>query len=148
MNINSNKEDYQKEADVKAITKKAKYCVGVLSKSKNQKEDDKLKINSHATSYVTAKMSNNEEIYNLLINIIQQKAASEVELECFEGNPLEYNHFADLFREVIEKWIPDPKGRLLRLLKYTRGEAHDLINNCVQEQSYMGYSHPLQLLRK
>ena len=89
MNINSNKEGYQKEADVKAITKKAKYCVGVLSKSKNQKEGDKLKLSSHATSYVTAKMSNNEEIYNLLINIIQQKAASEVELECFEGNPLE-----------------------------------------------------------
>ena len=30
----------------------------------------------------------------------------------------EYNHF------VVEKWIPEPKGRLLRLLKYTRGEAH------------------------
>ena len=37
MNINSDKEGYQKEADVKAITKKAKYCVRVLSKSKNQK---------------------------------------------------------------------------------------------------------------
>ena len=147
-NINSNKKGCQKEADVKGNTKAAKYSVGELPKSKNQKEENKLKLNPLATSYVPAKMSNNEEMYNLLINMIQQQAAPEVELECFDGNPLEYNHFADLFREVVEKWIPEPKGRLLRLLKYTRGEAHDLIKHCVQEPSYMGYSHAQQLLRK
>ena len=38
-------------------------------------------------------------------------------------------------------------GRLLRLLKYTRGAAHDLIKHSVQEPSYMG-SHAQQLLRK
>ena len=80
--------------------------------------------------------------------MIQQQAAPEVELECFDGSPLEYNHFADLFREVVEKWISEPKGRLLRLLKYTSGEAHDLTKHCVQELSYMGYSHAQQLLRK
>ena len=87
-------------------------------------------------------------MYNLLINMIQQLAAPEVELECFDRNPLEYNHFADLFREEADKWIPEPKGMLMRLLKYTRGEAHDLIKHCVQEPSYMGYSHAQQLLRK
>ena len=80
--------------------------------------------------------------------MIQQQAAPEVELKCFDGNPLKYNHFIDLFREVVEKWIPEPKGRLVRLLKYTRGEAHDLIKHCVQEPLYMGYSHAQQLLRK
>ena len=33
-------------------------------------------------------MSNNEEIYNLLINIIQQQEAPDIELECFDVNPL------------------------------------------------------------
>ena len=78
-------------------------------------------------------MNNNEEMYNLLIDIIQQQAAPAVELECIDGKPSEYNHVADLFREVVEKWIPEEKGRLLRLLKYIRGEAHDLIKHCVQE---------------
>ena len=62
-------------------------------------------------------------MYNLLINIIQQEAATEVELECFDGNPLEYKNFADLFSEEVEKWIPEPKGSLPRLFKYARGEA-------------------------
>ena len=137
MNINSNKEGCQKEADVKGNIKAAKYSAGELLKSKNQKEDKKLKLNPHATSYVPAKVSNNEEMYDLLIDMIQQGAAPAVELECFDGNPLEYNHFLDLFREVVDKWISEPKGRLLRLFKYTRGEAHNLIKHCVQEPSYM-----------
>ena len=64
--------------------------------------------------------------------MIQKQAAPEVELECFDGNSLEYNHFVDLFREEVEKWIPELKGRLLRLLKYTTGEAHDLIKHCAR----------------
>ena len=80
--------------------------------------------------------------------MIQQQATPKAELQCFDGNPLEYNHFADLFREVVEKWIPEPEGRLLRLLKYTRGEAQDLIKHCVEEPSYMGYSHAQELWRK
>ena len=51
-----------------------------------------MKLNPHATSYVPVKMSNNEEVYDLLINMIQQQAAPEVDLKCFHGNPLEYNH--------------------------------------------------------
>ena len=89
-----------------------------------------------------------KKMYNLLINIIQQEAATEVELECFDGNPLEYKNFADLFREEVEKWIPEPKGSLPRLFKYARGEALNLIKHCVEEPSYMGYGHAQQHLRK
>ena len=49
MNINSNQEVCQKEADVNGNTKTAKYSVGELLKSKSQKEDSKLKLNPHAT---------------------------------------------------------------------------------------------------
>ena len=73
--------------------------------------------------------------------MIEQQAVPDVEMETFDGNPLEHHHFIDLFREVVEKWIQDPKGRLLRLMKYTRGEAHDMIKHCLQEPSYIGYTH-------
>ena len=55
-NMNSNKEGCQKEADVKGNTKAPKYSVGELPK---------LKLNPHGTSYVPAKMSNNEEMGGL-----------------------------------------------------------------------------------
>ena len=82
---------------------------------------------------MSAKMSNNEKMYAPLINIIQQQAATESELKCFDGNSLEYNHFVDQFRVAAVTWIPKPKEKLLRLLKYTTGEAHDLIKHCMQE---------------
>ena len=54
--MNSNKEGCQKEADVKGNTKAPKYSIGELPK---------LKLNPHGTSYVPAKMSNNEEMGGL-----------------------------------------------------------------------------------
>ena len=68
----NNKGCQQKEADVKGNTKAVKHSVGELPQSKKQKEDNKLTLNPHAKSYVPAKMSNNEEMYDLLINMTQQ----------------------------------------------------------------------------
>ena len=34
-------------------------------------------------------------------------------METFDGNPLEYHPFVDLYREVEEKWKQDSKERLI-----------------------------------
>ena len=33
---------------------------------------------------------------------------------------MEYNKFVDLFKETVEKWIPETKEKLLRHTKYTK----------------------------
>ena len=38
----------------------------------------------------------------------------------------------EIFKEVVEKRIEDPRGRLTRLIKCTSGEAKDLIRHCIQ----------------
>ena len=105
------------------------------------------KLNPNAEAF-QSKESNGGEIHGLLKGMIEQQAARDVEMETFDSNPLEYHHFMDLFKEVVEKWIQDPKERLLRLPKYTRGEAHDMIKQCLQEPSYTGYIHAKGLLRQ
>ena len=40
-------------------------------------------------------------------------------MEPFDGNVLNYHHSMTLFREVVESKIEDPRGRLIRILKYT-----------------------------
>ena len=129
--------------------------VAKLDEKENQIKADKTvkverctkKLNPNAEAF-KSKEPHSGEIYSLLKGMIEQQAAPDVEMETFDGNPLEYYHFMDLFREVVEKWIQDPKGRLLRLLKYTRGEAHDMIKPCLQEPSYTGYTHAQGLLRQ
>ena len=39
----------------------------------------------------------------------------------------------EIFKEVVEKRREDPRGRLTRLIKYTTGEAKDLIKHCIQQ---------------
>ena len=46
-----------------------------------------------------------------------------------------------VFKEVVEKRIDNPRGSLSRLIKYTTGEAKDLIKDCNQEPSAEGYEN-------
>ena len=48
----------------------------------------------------------------------------------FDDNVLNYHHFMALFKEVVESKVEDPRGRLTRLLKYTRGSqrTHRLLH--------------------
>ena len=48
---------------------------------------------------------------------------TEVGTDCFDGNPLDYRYFMAIFKEVVEIRIDDPRGRLIRLIKYTIAEA-------------------------
>lgn len=73
--------------------------------------------------------------------MIKQKAPLAIEMETFDANLGEYLDFVNLFRELMENWIQDSKGRLLRLQKYSKGQAHDLIKHCLKELFYTGYSN-------
>lgn len=69
--------------------------------------------------------------------------------EIVEVNPLEYHHFVFFFfREIVEKWVQDLTGRILRQLKYTTGETHDLIKHCLHESSYVSCLNDQGLLKQ
>ena len=46
----------------------------------------------------------------------------------------------------MEKRIDEPRGRLTRLLKYTSGNAKEIIKHCAQEPPTMGYQHTKKIL--
>ena len=60
---------------------------------------------------------------------------------------LELNYFMATFKEAVETKVDDPKGRLTHLIKHTKGEANELIRNCIQEDSHTGYTHAITLLQ-
>lgn len=71
-----------------------------------------------------------------LFKLLQQQATPEVDIDCFNGNPLNYNYFMALFCKAVETKIEDPRDRLTRLLKHTVGEAKSLLNTA---SSYLMY---------
>ena len=73
----------------------------------------------------------NHKASSVLCKLLQQQAAPDVDIDCFDGNPLNYHYFMALFCEIVETKIQDPRGRLTRLLKYTVGEEKELIKHCI-----------------
>ena len=86
------------------------------------------------------------EVSKMLWKLIQQEGAPEVDRDTFSGDPLEYHYFMEVFKEVVEKKIENPREGLTRLIKYTTGEAKDLIKHCMQQPSAEGYENAMELL--
>ena len=69
-----------------------------------------------------------------------------MDIGVFDGNPLNLRYFMTLFREVVESKIEDPCGRLTRFIKYTTGEAKELIKHCIEQPANKGYENAVNLL--
>ena len=67
----------------------------------------------------------------MICKLFQQHGAPVVEVDKFSGNPLEYQYFSAMFKEVVERKIESPVGRLTRLIKFTDGETKNLIKYCI-----------------
>ena len=73
----------------------------------------------------------------MLCSLLQQHSASDVDIQTFEGDPIECHFFMSFFREAVEDKIDDLHGRLLWLLKFKDGEAKETMRCCIQQPSEM-----------
>ena len=71
----------------------------------------------------------------MMCGLLRQQAASELEINIFDGNPMYSHYFTAIFNEVVENKLTDPRGRLIRLIKFTKGEAKEIAKNCIQLSS-------------
>ena len=70
--------------------------------------------------------------------LLEQQSAPDVDIDVFDGNPLNFKYFMTLFREVVESKIEDPCGRLIDLMKYTTAEAKELIKHDIEQPANKG----------
>ena len=74
-----------------------------------------------------------EDLSETLCKLLKLQAAPEVDMGPFDSNVLNYHLFMALSKEVVESKVEDPKGRLVRLLKYTSGKPKNsstIASNC------------------
>ena len=80
--------------------------------------------------------------------ILRHMQAPPVEMSVFSGNIIDYPLFIATFAEVVESKITNPRGRLVRLIQYLRGEAKELAESCSHLPSDEGYERAKLLLDK
>ena len=71
----------------------------------------------------------------------------KVEIDKFDGNPLEYQTFMVIFDEMIDGKVMDGQVKLTRLLQYTLGMAKSSIKNCALVSGEFGYNQARDILK-
>ena len=92
--------------------------------------------------------SNGQDFTEILCKVVKHKSAPYVDFNAFGGSLLEYHYFMMLFHEIVEKRIDNPRGKLTRLIKYTKGDAKEMIKHCVQQPPAEDFRNAKALLER
>ncbi len=127
---------------------KAEAVANVYAEEEGRINSKEKKVESSAKVAIAQEPKvGGEGLENSLVKLLKLQAAPSVKIDEFDGNPLEYNYFIAAFNELVDDKVGDPKGKLTRLIQSTKGEAKELIKNCIQEESTEGYEHACALLK-
>ena len=80
--------------------------------------------------------------------LVQEQSAPQVDMEPFEGNPIDFTYIMSIFQESVEKKINDPRGRLTQLIKCNREEPQKLVKHFINDRAHCGYKNSIPLLQK
>ena len=62
-----------------------------------------------------------------MCKLLNQQNAPELDIDIFDGDPMEIHHFMAIFLKVVERKVDDDQGRLTRLIKFTKGKAKEMV---------------------
>ena len=163
MPLNTKKKDHGLEENSAVATQvKKEHCkhVGIISgKVKDIRNDQRERYGCSGRS-IKQEQVNTEgrsktessdvspDLSRMICDLLLHQSSPKVHIDIFRGDTLEYHYFILVFREVVELKIVDPHGRLVRLVKYTEGEARDTIKHCIQLTPKAGYQIAKLLLKR
>ena len=87
------------------------------------------KENEDIDRTVTARQA---DITSMICHLLKLQSTPDLNLDVFDENSLEYHNFMTLSHELVEKRIDNPRGRLTRLIRYTKVYHKDMIQHCLQ----------------
>ena len=119
----------------------------VLRKGMRSNEEQQIKKHI-ASNHPTSCDHPTTSATSALIDLLKLQSAPQVEIDTFDGDPLEYVYFIANFKDMVESVVSDQRGRLNRLIQYTAGEAKDLIRHCVHNNHLNCYDDALALLEQ
>ena len=57
----------------------------------------------------------------MMCKLFSQQSATNVDIDVLDGSSLEFNYVMSMFEELVERKVVNPRGRLTRLINYTKG---------------------------
>ena len=109
------------------VQRKKKNCFN--TRNSNAVRDyckEKLKQKSVIKENVTA-VTVYEDVSKMMCQLLKQQSASDIDIDIFSGNPMDFNCFMAVFNEIVEEKVDDPSKKLTELIKYTTGDAKETV---------------------
>ncbi len=130
---------YRKKAKIDETTEQD----GKVKREKRQTEKRRRKHRER-----TDKVVSSRNLDQTLLDVLRLQSAPKVDIDIFSGDVLEYQYFVETFHEVVERVIPDERGRLTRLIQSTEGEPKELIRHCIHDERDVCYTNAMLLLQQ
>ena len=81
-----------------------------------------------------------------MCELLRQQAILGLEINTFDGNPMDLHYVLAVFKKVVDNKVTDPRGRLTHLIKFTKGETKEITKNCIYLPSELEFRTDKQLL--
>jgi len=118
-----------------------------IQSEQHQPEQQKHGAHSQNQSSNYHSLENQQtKMMDAMFKLVDLHTAPAIDIDVFSGDPLEYDFFRATFHDVVERKIADPVGRLMRLYKYTAGDAKELIKHCIREEKSTCFDEAISLL--
>ena len=76
-----------------------------------------------------------ERLTGMVCMLLLQQYDLNVDIDMFDGNPLEFNYFMWIYEEMLESEVVNQRGILTGLINYTKGEVQKLVKYCIQQRT-------------
>ena len=111
-----------------------------------QDKMDRVNLPNKTTKEDLVHGKNQNNITEMICELLRQQAAPELEIDISDSNPMDFNYFMAVFKGVMKNKMTDPRGRLTRMIKFTKGKAKEIAKTCIQLPSQVGFKTAKRLL--
>ena len=87
-----------------------------------------------------------EGVSKIMCQVLKQQSALDIDIDIFSENPMDFHYFMAVFNVIVEKKVDNPRGKMARLIKYTTGDAKEMVKKCIQLPAEIGFETAKRLL--
>ena len=97
-----------------------------------QDKIDREKLTDKATKEELEYGRDQKNVTEMMCKLLQQQAALNLEIDIFDGNPMDSHYFMAVSKWVVENKVTDTGGRLTHLIKFIKWESKKIAKSCIE----------------
>ena len=97
-----------------------------------QDKIDREKLTDKATKEELEYGRDQKNVTEMMCKLLQQQAALNLEIDIFDGNPMDSHYFMAVSKWVVENKVTDTGGRLTYLIKFIKWESKKIAKSCIE----------------